>query len=70
MRNLYVVTLVDSVEISPTAPHFGGKVTHTLYVIASSLTAAEDAVQKKYQNAKLKRIEILNYSGVPIVLGD
>lgn len=70
MKNIYCVKLTRPVKTDHTAPHFGSKETTHLYVVASSFSAAHDAIQKKHPGAEVRGIDMLNYSGVPIVIGD
>lgn len=69
MKNIYVAKLAGMVKIEPT-PHFGSKETSNLYVVASSYEAALAAVQAKHPGASVRGIDLLNYTGVPIVVGD
>lgn len=71
MRNVYVVKLAEAVKLGPAAvgPHFGPATLH-LYVVASSFQAAQAAVERAYPQAAVRGIDLMNYKGVPIVLGD
>ncbi len=69
MKNVYSVKLVRPVSMNA-SPHFGGKETGWVYVVASSFENACDAVRRKYPAAEIKGIDLLNYTGVPIVIGD
>lgn len=70
MRNVYSVKLAKPVKIESAGPHFGGAPTTYLYVVASSFAAAHDAVERKYPDAEVRGIDLMNYTGIPIVLGD
>jgi hypothetical protein len=64
--NIYVVKLANQIEISRSAPHFGSSQTGMVYAIANSIAAAEAVVLKKYPQAVVRGVDLLNYTGVPI----
>lgn len=68
MMNVYSVKLTKSVKVEP-AHHFGGKETIWLYVTASSFENALAAVAEKYPGAEVSTVNLMNYTGVPIVAG-
>jgi hypothetical protein len=70
MRNVYSVKLAKPVGMVPGGAHFSGNQTSWLYVAASTFHDAEQAVLAKYPAAEIRGIDLLNYSGVPIVVGD
>jgi hypothetical protein len=70
VRNVYCVKLGKPVRTEPTGHHFTGKETSWLYVLASSFPAAVAAVERKYPGAEIRGVDLVNYTGVPIVLGD
>ncbi len=70
MRNVYCVKLAKPVKTEPAGHHFTGRETMWLHVVASSFPAAVAAVEKKYPGAEVRGVDLLNYSGIPIVLGD
>lgn len=67
--NIYLVNLQGNVDIDP-APHFGSKTTSSLYVLATSIDRVLAAVLRRFPGAAIRRIELINYTGTPIVLGD
>jgi hypothetical protein len=69
VKDIFCVRLDKHVEVAP-APHFGSKSTGCLYVVASSFALAVEAVGRRYPQAKVRGVECLNWSGVPIILGD
>jgi hypothetical protein len=69
MRNVYTVKLASQVKTEP-GHHFSGKETSWIYVVASSFELAIAAVQLKYPGASIRGIDLMNYTGVPIVAGD
>jgi hypothetical protein len=69
MRNVYCAKLCKPVKME-TSAHFSGRETMWLYVVASSFSNAHDAVIQKYPGAEIRGIDLINYTGVPIVLGD
>jgi hypothetical protein len=69
VRNVYCVKLAKPVKVDAGTP-FSGRESMWLYVVASSFAAAHDAVEKKYPGAEIRGIDLMNYTGIPIVLGD
>lgn len=68
MTNVYVVKLAKGVKLDA-SPHFGGSPTTHVYVVASSFALAQEAVERKYSGIEVRGIDLLNYQGVPIVVG-
>lgn len=69
MLNVYCVKLSQTVKIEP-SHHFGGRETGWLYVVASSFESAIAAVQRKHPGTDIKGIDLMNYTGIPIVTGE
>ncbi len=69
MRNVYNVKLAKPVKCEVGLHHFGRDTTW-LYVVATSFHAAERAVREKYPEAEVRGIDMMNYTGVPIVVGE
>lgn len=69
MRNIYVVRLNKSVRLE-VSPLFGSRDTTHLYVVASSFEGALAAVVRKHPGIEVRGIELVNYTGVPIVSGE
>ncbi len=70
MRNIYCVKLARPVPMTPSGHHYSGKETTWLHVVASSIANAVAAVEMKYPGAEVRGVDVLNYTGTPIVLGD
>ena len=70
MKNVYSVRLSSAVSMEPAVAHFSGKTTTHLYVVASSFASAIEAVQKKHSGAEVRGVDLMNYAGVPIVVGE
>ena len=71
MKNVYTAQLAKPVKTDPGAPmSFSGKESSYLHVIASTFANAVEAVHKKYPGVEIRGISLLNYMGVPIVIGD
>lgn len=70
MRNVYIVKLGHPIKTDACSPGFSGKESSWLYVVASSFANAHDAVLKKYPYAEIRGVDLMNYTGVPIVIGD
>jgi hypothetical protein len=70
MRNVYCVKLAKPVKTEPAPSHFSGRESTWLYVVASSFANAAAAVEAKHPGAEVRGIDLMNYTGIPIVLGD
>lgn len=70
MSNVYIVKLSNPVQMDHTGHHFTGKETTWLHVVASSFENAIKAVSYKYPTAVVIGIDMLNYTGTPIVIGE
>jgi hypothetical protein len=71
MKNVYVVQLAEPVTIQlDAAPHFSGKSTSHVYVVASTFNNAIRAAELKYPGVAIRSINLMNYSGLPIVAGE
>lgn len=70
MRNVYTVKLAKPLKTEGGLHHFGGRETSWLYVVATSFANAHDAVLRKYPGVEVRGVDMMNYTGVPIVMGD
>lgn len=68
MQSVYSVKLADAIKLEGGGPHFASQT--TWLVVATSFANAHDVVMAKYPQAKIRGIDQLNYSGVPIVMGN
>ena len=69
MMNVYNVKLAKEIKLDAGLHHFG-RTTTWLYVVASSFENAIVAVQRKYPGVEIRGVDLLNYTGVPIVSGE
>jgi len=70
MQYVYVVKLASPVQTEPQGHYYSGKQATYLHVVASSFANAQEAVVKKYPKAEVRGIDLLNYSSIPLVIGD
>lgn len=68
--NVFIVQTVQPVAMGPSGPHFSGKETTHLYVLASGFSQAEAAVRKKHPGVAVRSINLMNYASVPIIMGE
>lgn len=69
--NVYTAQLAKPVKTEPGAPmSFSGRESTYLHVVASSFENVVAAVMKKHPDAEIRGISLLNYMGVPIVIGE
>ncbi len=69
MKNVYCIRLTKPIETVP-GVMFSGKGSNHLYVVASTIVAALAAVSEKYPGVEIRGMDVINYQGVPIVVGD
>lgn len=69
MLNLYTVKLAKPLKLPSVTPQFGRE-TSTLFVVASSFDDAILASVAKYPEIEIRGIDLLNYAGTPIVIGE
>lgn len=69
MLNLYTVKLSKPLKLPSVTPQFGRE-TSNLFVVASSFDNALLAAVAKYPEVEIRGVDLLNYAGTPIVIGE
>lgn len=70
MKNIYSVQLVKPVKTESHVHGFSGKESSNVFVIASTFATAAEAVNAKYPGVEVRGITMMNYLGMPIVIGE